>query len=126
MKRRITQRFVERLEAPAEGSRVEWDGQVPGFGVRITAAKVISFVLNYSIHGRERRYTIGRWPEWSADAARAEALELRRGIAEGKDPLHEKCSAEASAPFPIWRTSTWSAMRKFTSARALCGMIARC
>lgn len=86
----ITQRFVERLEAPKEGSRVEWDGQIPGFGVRITAAKVISFVLNYSIHGRERRYTIGRWPEWSADAARDEALELRRGIGEGKDPLHEK------------------------------------
>ena len=86
----ITQRFVERLEAPKEGSRIEWDGQVPGFGVRITAAKVISFVLNYSIHGRERRYTIGRWPEWSADAARSEALELRRDIADGKDPLHEK------------------------------------
>jgi integrase len=87
---RITQRFVERLQAPKEGSIVEWDGQVPGFGVRITAAKVISFVLNYSIHGREHRYTIGRWPEWSAIAARNEALELRRGIAAGKDPLHEK------------------------------------
>ena len=86
----ITQRFVERLEAPKEGSRIEWDGQVPGFGVRITAAKVISFVLNYSIHRREHRYTIGRWPEWSADAARNEALDLRREIAEGKDPLHEK------------------------------------
>lgn len=86
----ITQRFVERLEAPKEGNRVEWDGQIPGFGVRITAAKVISFVLNYSIHGRERRYTIGRWPEWSAKAARDEALELRRDIVDGKDPLHEK------------------------------------
>src|SRR2546425_8344484 len=88
--KKITQRFVERLEAPKEGSRITFDGQIPGFGVRITASNVIAFVLQYSVHGRERRYTIGRWPEWSADAARNEALDLRREIAEGKDPLHER------------------------------------
>jgi integrase len=86
----ITQRFVERLEAPKEGNRIEWDEVVAGFGARITSTGVVAFVLQYSIHGRDRRYTIGRWPEWSADAARNEALDLRRDIAQGKDPLHEK------------------------------------
>jgi integrase len=89
MRRKITQRVVERLAAPAQGSRIEYDKELPGFGVRVTAAGAISFVLNYHIHGRERRYTIGRWPEWSADAARNEAQERRREIRNGRDPLEE-------------------------------------
>jgi hypothetical protein len=89
LRRKIAQRVVERLAAPATGSRIEYDKELPGFGVRITAAGAISFVLNYHIHGRERRYTIGRWPEWSADAARNEAQERRREIRNGKDPLEQ-------------------------------------
>src|SRR5262249_46204814 len=58
-----------------------------GFGVRITAQGAVSFILNYRIKGRERRYTIGRWPEWSADAARKEAEALRYEISRGSDPL---------------------------------------
>ena len=90
MKRTIKQRMVERLEAPDEGSRIVYDNELSGFGVRITAGRVISFVLNYRVHGRERRYTIGRWPESSADAARNEALELKREIKEGNDPLQDR------------------------------------
>jgi integrase len=37
--------------------------------------------------GRERRYTIGQFPDWSTTAARARARELRRDIADGGDPL---------------------------------------
>lgn len=82
--------MVERLTPPRDGSRIEYDKEIPGFGVRITAAGVISFVLNYRIFGRERRYTIGRWPEWTADAARNEALDLRKEISNGNDPLQER------------------------------------
>jgi integrase len=86
----INQRKVKALRPPARGNRVFYDDEISGFGVRITAAGVISFVLNYWIAGRERRYTIGRWPEWSADAARNEAIDLRKNIREGRDPLGEK------------------------------------
>jgi integrase len=61
--------------------------------VRITAAGVVAFILNYRIVGRERRYTIGRYPELSADAARNEALELRAKIRKGVDPLQERDSS---------------------------------
>jgi len=38
----------------------------------------------------QRRYSIGRWPELTATAAREEALVLKNGIRQGVDPLEEK------------------------------------
>lgn len=87
---RISQRNIKTLHAPQRGNRVEWDGEIPGFGVCITRSGVKSFVLSYRINGRKRRYTIGRCSEWSADAARNRAIELKQEIRNGKDPLQEK------------------------------------
>jgi integrase len=89
----ITQRSVKNLKAPKEGNTIRYDDQIQGFGVRITARGIVAFILNYRIAGRERRYTIGRYPEWSADAARDEALELRAKIRKGADPLEERESS---------------------------------
>src|SRR5262249_2544083 len=36
---------------------------------------------------RQRRYTIGRFPDWTVSAARHKARELKRKIADGADPL---------------------------------------
>jgi hypothetical protein len=46
--------------------------------------------LDYRYAGRQRRLTIGRWPEWSVTAARERARELRRMIDEGEDALAAK------------------------------------
>jgi integrase len=46
--------------------------------------------MNYRIDGRERRYTIGSFPEWSVEAARSEARGLRRRIDRGEDPASER------------------------------------
>lgn len=107
MKSQINERLVRRL-APGHCSSkgcddpncgtharggaggIVYDSQVSGFGVRITPAGATAFVLNYSLHGRERRYTIGRWPEFSAQMARDEALRLRRLITQGQDPLADR------------------------------------
>ncbi len=87
---RLTERDIAKLSPPITGNRIVYDSELPGFGVRITAAGVVSFVLNYRIHGRERRYTIGRAPEYSVAAARDEAIELRSRIRNGADPLAER------------------------------------
>jgi Arm DNA-binding domain len=76
---RIVQRTIVKLTAPEHGNRIEWDAEIPGFGVRITSAGVVAFVLDYRISGRKRRYTIGRFPELTATAARERALQLRGG-----------------------------------------------
>ena len=45
----------------------------------MTAASARAFVLNYVTKtGRERRYTIGQFLDWSTTAARAKAREMFR------------------------------------------------
>ena len=90
MSEKISEKVVKNLTPPKHGNRILYDTQIPGFGVRITAAGALSFILNYYVHGRERRFTIGKHPEWSVIAARNRALELRRKINEGIDPLGER------------------------------------
>jgi integrase len=85
----ITDTFVRALQ-PAASTRITYDGEIRGFGVRITPAGAKAFVLNYYINGHERRYTIGRWPELTALAARNEALDLRNAIRKGIDPMVER------------------------------------
>jgi integrase len=90
MKRRIVEQTIKRLKPPAEGNRIAWDSEIPGSGARITAAGIISFILDYRIFGRQRRYTIGRYPELTATAARIDAGELRAKIRAGHDPMEER------------------------------------
>ncbi len=90
MSQRISQRTIANLRPPARGNRILYDLEIAGFGVRVTSAGAISFILNYRIHGRERRYTIGRHPELTATAARERAMQLRVGIMDGYDPLEAR------------------------------------
>src|SRR5690348_16095541 len=92
---RINKKLISSLTPPPKGNYIEYDTEIHGFGVRITAAGVIAFVLNYRIHGRERRYTIGRYPELTATAAREKALQVRSKILDGRDPLQERAHARS-------------------------------
>jgi integrase len=96
---RLNEKTIKELTPPDRANRIHYDSEVPGFGVRITNADARAFVLNYVIHGRERRLTIGSWPSWSATAARARAKELRREIDQGVDPLQDKQEARAASTF---------------------------
>lgn len=64
-----------------------FDTDVRGFSITIYTSGNRAFTLDYRISGRQRRMTIGRWPEWNTVAARERAKELRRDIDEGIDPL---------------------------------------
>ena len=56
--------------------------------------------LNYGIEGRQRRITIGSYPDWSVQAARRAARELKREVDQGSDPMGER-HAERVAPTMI-------------------------
>ena len=58
--------------------------------MRVTRAGVKSYILQYGIHGRQRKYTIGRHGDITADKARAEALALRGKITDGIDPQADR------------------------------------
>lgn len=101
---RITKDTIHKLTPPPSGNRMVWDSKDTGFGVRITAGGVISFVYRYVINGRERRYTIGkhRTPGSKAviltlAAAREKFAKLRGAVAKDKvDPLSEEAEERAA------------------------------
>jgi len=93
---KLTETWLREQEPADSGDRTFWDSEITGFGVRVFASTkrrpsgAKSFFVNYRIDGREKRFTIGSFPEWSVAAARAEAKELRRRIDRGEDPAKER------------------------------------
>ena len=91
--RTITQSSVKDAKPPASGYVILFDDKLDGFGLRVTAAGTKSFVLNYRVaNGDKRRCTIGKWPKWTADAARDEAANVLLPAInkKGADPVRDK------------------------------------
>lgn len=87
---RLNEKSVREAE-PAKGRDYQiFDTEVRGFAVCIYRSGSRAFTIDYRHAGRQRRMTIGRWPEWSTTAARERAKELRREIDAGGDPLGQK------------------------------------
>ena len=96
---RISNRSVEKLVPPDSGYIIAWDKQVKGFGCRVTASGVRSFILNYRIRGAEQRKTLGRYGPLSADEARDLAKSWLRDISKGVDPAKEREAHENRMTF---------------------------
>src|SRR5262245_63173055 len=96
MPQRLTDTPVQRLVPPA---RIVWDTAVRGFGCRVSDGGTKSFVVDYRrrADGRQRRYTIGSYPDWSTSAAREQAKRVKRDVDLGADPVGQQ-AAERAAP----------------------------
>jgi len=82
---------ILRDAEPLEGNSYQiFDTEILGLAAKVQSSGSRTFTLDYRYAGRQRRLTIGRWPEWSVTAARERARELRRMIDEGEDPLAAK------------------------------------
>jgi integrase len=82
---------VLRNAEPLEGNSHQiFDTEVIGLAAKVQSSGTRAFTLDYRFAGRQRRMSIGRWPDWSVTAARERAKELRRMIDEGQDPLAAK------------------------------------
>jgi integrase len=97
MTARLTDAMVRKALPPARGQAMLWDGDVKGFALRTTPGGAKSFVLDYRAEGRQRRITIGQYPDWTVQAARKTAKELKREVDHGRDPMGER-HAERDAP----------------------------
>src|SRR3546814_16340745 len=98
MPERITDKLLKDPDRiPERGQRIVFDTEVTGFAVRFSPKATVNenkggraFVLDYRFGGQQRRFTIGRYPAWSVEAARIRAKELRRAIDRGEDPMEER------------------------------------
>ncbi|HEX6956815.1 MAG TPA: integrase arm-type DNA-binding domain-containing protein, partial [Ferrovibrio sp.] len=104
-KAKITVQLVRSLTAPEKwpikGNQIIWDDEVTGFGVRVTAAGAIAFVLRYVFHGQEHRITIGKHPDLTPSAAREIAIGMRGAIVDGRDPLTARIQAREAPTVAI-------------------------
>lgn len=86
----ITKSAVDRASKPAATTFL-WDTKERGFGLRITANGVRSYVYQYRLGGREartRRHTIGKHGSpWTPETARKEARRLAHLVESGIDPI---------------------------------------
>jgi len=98
MAQRLTDAVVKALPLPSAGNKIHYDSEVKGFGCRVTATGARAFILNYRTKaGRERRITIGSFPDWGAVAARQEASRLKQLVDRGEDPL-DQIETDRAAP----------------------------
>ena len=95
----LTSQTVKGLTSGPSGRTDYFDTDVTGFGLRITARGVKSWVYLYRTNGRPRRFTLGRYPDLSLADARAKAKTARNDVAQGGDPGATKIEVRRADTF---------------------------
>jgi hypothetical protein len=127
MRERLSEETIKRLPVPTTGNSITYfagatiqGAKAPrGFGVRVTAAGARAFILNYRLRGREHRFTIGAWPDWSALKAVREARNLRQRVDRGENPLEDRAQPPRPRPSPTSLTILSPGMSAITTGH--CG-----
>lgn len=92
---KLTKSGIDKLQPPASNYTLHWDDALPGFGLRITASGVRSFIVQKRINGKEHRATLGRYGVLTPEQARREAQKFLGQVAQGNNPVAEKVKARA-------------------------------
>ena len=82
---KLTKRIVDAIK-PDGTDRKVFDGQIPGFHLRVKPSGAKSYALKYRIGHRQRTITIGRHGILTPEQARNEAYKLLADVAVGGDP----------------------------------------
>ena len=96
---KLTSRTIDAAK-PAATRYVIWDSEKKGFGVRIEVSGVKSFLVRYRAGegGRmapRREVVLGRYGNWTAEKARAEAGKILNAVDNGKDPALDRRTKRA-------------------------------
>lgn len=84
---KLTNVKILKTPLPSSGRIEIWDRQTRGLGLRITAYGTRTWQMVYRVDGKQRRLTLGRYPDLSLADARIEAASHRTSIAKGNDPI---------------------------------------
>lgn len=92
---KLTKTFIDKVQPPASDYDIHWDDKVPGYGLRVTANGVRSFVAQGRVSGKAVIVTIGRYGLFTEDQARTKAQRILQQMRDGIDPRDVKRQDEA-------------------------------
>jgi len=81
--------------------RIYWDTEIAGFGLRFRSGGTRTWILQYKVHGADRRYTLGPYPGIAAKTARTMAQDKLAEVWQGRDPQQAKRDAKAKVQSQI-------------------------
>jgi hypothetical protein len=87
---RLTELSVARLKPPVRGRLELWDATLPSFGLRVSAKGAKSWVVMTRVHGKLKRFTLGKYPLMDLGDARNAARAALQKAARGEDPVGEE------------------------------------
>jgi integrase len=95
---RLTAATIRALTLPAGVlDKVFFDDDLPGFGLRVRASGVKTWMVQYAIAGKTRRISLGAPAVLEPGKARESAKNLLAQVRLGRDPASEKTAARAKA-----------------------------
>lgn len=97
---KLTKKLVDSSKPPSTGQLFVRDETVQGFALRVTANGAKSFIVEKRIHGRPRRFTLGRYGTLTVEEARDLARKDIGKIAGGDDPAEQRQTRRQS---PTWQ-----------------------
>ena len=98
----LSNRRVAAL-VPTTTEFIEWDGNVGGFGVRVSPGGTKAFILKYKIAGRSRAMRLGTFGDITCEQARVKATKARGMVADGIDPSADRdAQRNAAALDDVW------------------------
>lgn len=96
----LTKRQIDafRFDPKGTAKQIMWDGELPGFGVRVFPTGRRAFVLHYRTKaGRSRLYTLGRYGVLTPAQAREKAVTTLAAVQAGADPVEQRKAARKAA-----------------------------
>jgi integrase len=95
---RLTKKLIDATPKPPKQQQVFLrDDSLRGFGLKVTHGSK-TFFVEKNIHGRSRRFCIGRYGDVTLEEARTLAHEEMVKIAHGKNPIEERRQQRRKAP----------------------------
>ena len=93
---KLSKENVAAFTLPDKGERIQWDDDIPGFGVRLRPHRA-TYVFRYRHGKRQPRVTIGVVSAISNAKARATAEKLYARVKLGEDPAGDRAESRERA-----------------------------
>ncbi len=94
---RLTAKAVDLALPKGKLDHIEFDDDIPGFGLRIRDGGSKTWVFQYKLGGKQRRMVLGRATAIKAEKARAIASDYHEQVGKGRDPAGEKAVRKVQA-----------------------------